>query len=166
MAMPSSVSCAQVDDSWRAHALSCRGGFDFTLLFEEVVLGILPIGITLAIIPLRLWHLFRKPYKVVGLSPLLTKLVCPVLAALRLLTDHLPLPLLFPGCMDYARYCPLHLDCTMGSSIDLPDKGFHCSKCRHRRWHLAALSPLIRRAHAFHPTIFSPQHLSFPVSLV
>lgn len=78
--MPSSpVSCAQVDDSWRAHALSCRGGFDFTLLFEEVILGVLPIGIILILTPFRLWHLARKPHKVVGSGLLLTKLVCPCL---------------------------------------------------------------------------------------
>lgn len=83
MTISASVSCAQVDDSWRAYALSCRGGFDFTLLFEEVVLGIVPIGIILAAAPFRLRHLVRKPYKVAGVGLLLTKIVCPNLEIRR-----------------------------------------------------------------------------------
>lgn len=77
MTMPS-ISCTQVDDSWRAWALSCRGGFDFTLLFEEVILGILPIGIILSIAPFQIQHLLRKQYKVVGSGLLTLKLVCLV----------------------------------------------------------------------------------------
>ena len=73
----SSLTCAQVDDSWRAWALSCRGGFDFTLLFEEVILGVLPIGIILTVVPFRLRYLLSKNYKVVGTGRLLLKLVCP-----------------------------------------------------------------------------------------
>ena len=79
MTMPS-VSCSQIDDSWHAWALSCRGGFDFTLLFEETILGILPIGLFLSIAPFRLQHLIRKPHKVVGSGLLFFKLVCLILS--------------------------------------------------------------------------------------
>jgi hypothetical protein len=44
----------------------CRGGFDFSLLFEETILGILPISLILLIVPLRIWQLSQKRRKVVG----------------------------------------------------------------------------------------------------
>ncbi|KAF2634043.1 hypothetical protein P280DRAFT_52852 [Massarina eburnea CBS 473.64] len=39
----------------------CRGGFDFTLLFEESILSIIPISILLFITPFRIVYLWRKP---------------------------------------------------------------------------------------------------------
>ncbi|KAB8238859.1 putative ABC multidrug transporter [Aspergillus alliaceus] len=57
--------CQQEDNSFHIPVQSCRDGFDFSLLFEETILGILPLGVILAIASLRLWHLFRKPRKVV-----------------------------------------------------------------------------------------------------
>ncbi|KAL3441173.1 P-loop containing nucleoside triphosphate hydrolase protein [Aspergillus insuetus] len=56
--------CASIDDSWRVHALSCRGGFDFTMLFEEMVLSILPIALAILIAPLRIYSLIRTGSKV------------------------------------------------------------------------------------------------------
>lgn len=41
------------------------GGFDFTLLFEETVLSILPSSILLAVLPIRLFSFRGKPRKVV-----------------------------------------------------------------------------------------------------
>ncbi|KAF4215006.1 hypothetical protein CNMCM8980_008885 [Aspergillus fumigatiaffinis] len=60
------LSCQQVDNTLHVPALSCRGGFDFSLLFEELILGILPLGIVLIIAPFRLYHLFRRQAKVVA----------------------------------------------------------------------------------------------------
>ncbi|KAI9928790.1 hypothetical protein MW887_002008 [Aspergillus wentii] len=60
----SSPSCLQLDNTFRAYALSCRGGFDFTLLFEETILGILPIGLILAVAPFRISHLWQRQNKV------------------------------------------------------------------------------------------------------
>jgi hypothetical protein len=75
MATQSAV-CARLDDTFGPHAANCRGNFDFTLLFEETILSILPLGILLIIGPPRIWYLFKKERKVVR-SPLLSlKLVC------------------------------------------------------------------------------------------
>ncbi|KAL3448733.1 P-loop containing nucleoside triphosphate hydrolase protein [Aspergillus insuetus] len=66
MALQSHLSfCQQADNSLRPIPPSCRGGFDFSLLFEEVILGALPLALIVLIIPWRIWHLFQKPRKVV-----------------------------------------------------------------------------------------------------
>lgn len=66
--------CHQADN--RLHPVpSCRGGFDFSLLFEELILGIIPLAIIALILPWRIWHLFRKPRKVVPSVLLYAKLV-------------------------------------------------------------------------------------------
>ncbi|GKZ80048.1 hypothetical protein AnigIFM56816_004263 [Aspergillus niger] len=38
------ATCEQIDESWGPWAQSCRGGFDFTLTFEDTILIILPTG--------------------------------------------------------------------------------------------------------------------------
>ena len=43
---------------------SCRNGFDFTLLFEESILTLLPISIFLLIASARIWALRRASEKV------------------------------------------------------------------------------------------------------
>jgi len=69
MAQPSSfTSCAALDDSFGPHAGSCRGGFDFTLLFEETILTLLPLGLVLIVLPARAWLLLKRPRKVVASS--------------------------------------------------------------------------------------------------
>lgn len=73
---PSPLFCQEVDNTLRVPASSCRGGFDFSLLFEEIILGIVPLGIALFIVPFRLWHLFRKPRKVEVSWLLWAKVVC------------------------------------------------------------------------------------------
>ncbi|KAL4924344.1 putative ABC multidrug transporter [Aspergillus undulatus] len=66
MAFQSPISlCQQADNSIRPVPSFCRGGFDFSLLFEEVILGILPLAIIALILPWRVWHLLQKPRKVV-----------------------------------------------------------------------------------------------------
>lgn len=69
------LSCQQVDNTLHIPALSCRGGFDFSLLFEELILGILPLGIVLIIAPFRLYHLFWRQAKVVASWLLWAKIV-------------------------------------------------------------------------------------------
>ncbi len=68
--------CAGVDDTFGPHAANCRGDFDFTLLFEETVLSLLPLSLLLIAAPLRIVYLFKKDWKVVQSLLLPLKLVC------------------------------------------------------------------------------------------
>lgn len=52
------------DDTFGPYAKSCRGGFDFTLLFEETVLSILPLCLLLMVVPFRVIYLARREIKV------------------------------------------------------------------------------------------------------
>ncbi|KAK4170055.1 hypothetical protein QBC43DRAFT_329617 [Cladorrhinum sp. PSN259] len=61
---PSAAACARLDDSFGPHAGACRGGFDFTLLFEETILTILPLGLLLLVLPLRVGYLWNRTKKV------------------------------------------------------------------------------------------------------
>lgn len=77
MASQSSQNCASVDDTFGPYAgEQCRGGFDFTLLFGEVFLSIVPLALILGIAPFRIVYLWRKQTKVSRSSLLYTKLVC------------------------------------------------------------------------------------------
>lgn len=76
--------CTGVDDSWKVHASTCRGGFDFTLLFEEVVLCILPIVLAIAISPFRIYGLLRTTSKIEPSKRPIYKAVC-------LGSDYIPL---------------------------------------------------------------------------
>ncbi|KAL8732959.1 MAG: hypothetical protein Q9166_002357 [cf. Caloplaca sp. 2 TL-2023] len=60
----SSTACPAVDDTFGPHARSCRGGFDFTLLFEETILSILPLCVLLVVVPFRTLYLVRRTVKV------------------------------------------------------------------------------------------------------
>ncbi|KAL2132691.1 hypothetical protein VTI74DRAFT_3471 [Chaetomium olivicolor] len=64
MAQTSLVGCARLDDSFGPHAGECRGGFDFTLLFEETILTLVPVGVLLVVLPPRVWYLWRRTRKV------------------------------------------------------------------------------------------------------
>ena len=59
-----SMSCAFLDDSFGPYAKHCRGGFDFTLLFQESILSILPLVLLIGIAPLRIVYLIRRSTKV------------------------------------------------------------------------------------------------------
>lgn len=72
----STISCKITDDTFGPSAGACRGGFDFTLLFEESILSILPIALLLGIVPLRILYLFKKSVKADGKLLLISKLVC------------------------------------------------------------------------------------------
>jgi len=61
----SSSECQRVDDSFGPYALKCRGGFDFTLLFEESVLTILPLAVLFACTSFRIFFLLKKNDKVI-----------------------------------------------------------------------------------------------------
>ncbi|WEW56917.1 hypothetical protein PRK78_002374 [Emydomyces testavorans] len=64
MASHNLSSCAQIDDTFGPYALHCRDGFDFTLLFEETLLTIVPLGLLLLVAPFRIFYLFKKQTKV------------------------------------------------------------------------------------------------------
>ena len=62
---PSSSPCAQLDDTFGPHVgYECRGGFDFTLLFEETMLTILPVGLMFLVLQPRLSYLWVRAKKV------------------------------------------------------------------------------------------------------
>ena len=67
--------CELVDGTLGPHAAGCRGGFDFTLFFEETVLSILPLGLVLLVVPLRVAFLLRKSVKVKRSAHIAFKLV-------------------------------------------------------------------------------------------
>lgn len=69
-------TCDELDNQLHYYAGHCRGGFDFSLLFEEAILAILPICLLLLPTSARLLFLRRKTSKVVGSSLLPLKLVC------------------------------------------------------------------------------------------
>ena len=71
----STTPCKVVDDTFGPWAGYCRGGFDFTLLFEESILSLLPLVVLLGVVPLRILYLFRKTVKADGGLLLLSKLV-------------------------------------------------------------------------------------------
>ena len=73
--MMSASECKRIDDTFGPYARHCRGGFDFTLLFEETILSILPLVVLLAVVPYRVYYLWRRDIKVTGGLLLPVKLV-------------------------------------------------------------------------------------------
>lgn len=69
------ASCTVVDNTFGPHAKYCRGGFDFTLLFEESILSVVPLILLLGIIPLRILYLVRRTIKADGGLLLPSKLI-------------------------------------------------------------------------------------------
>ncbi|KAL8840168.1 MAG: hypothetical protein Q9176_004016 [Flavoplaca citrina] len=67
--------CPAVDNSFGPYAGSCRGGFDFTLLFEETILSLLPLCVILVVVPWRALYLVRRKTKVDGTVLLPLKLL-------------------------------------------------------------------------------------------
>ena len=60
----SQKSCNWRDDTFGPYAGDCRGGFDFTLLFEETILTILPTSLFLLVLGPRIWFILGRPKKV------------------------------------------------------------------------------------------------------
>ena len=103
-----SQSCRLVDDTFGPYAGSCRGGFDFTLLFEESVLSILPLCLLLVVLPFRVLYLFRRAIKVNQHFLLLSKLVWPSKIVQGLVIAILMLTYLILQVL-YALYAILHI---------------------------------------------------------
>jgi ATP-binding cassette, subfamily C (CFTR/MRP), member 1 len=73
--MANYTDCAVIDRSFGPYAQSCRGGFDFTVLFEESILTLAPIGFVILISPFRIVHLLQREKKVVPNALGILKLV-------------------------------------------------------------------------------------------
>jgi hypothetical protein len=67
------TDCFGVDNTVGPWAGNCRGGFDFTLHFEESFMTILPLGVVLLLLPSRVWYLLKRNKKVAigGILPTL-----------------------------------------------------------------------------------------------
>ena len=92
----STTSCARIDDTFGPYAQHCRGGFDFTLFFEETILSILPLALILAVAPFRIYYLFRRSIKV-NHSILLASKVVRAPRRLRLWNEPDPFKILSNG---------------------------------------------------------------------
>ncbi|KAH8701351.1 P-loop containing nucleoside triphosphate hydrolase protein [Phaeosphaeriaceae sp. PMI808] len=79
--MANYTDCTTIDQSFGPHAQNCRGGFDFTVLFEESILTLAPIGIFILVSPFRLFHLLRREKKVVPNTLSILKLIISILYA-------------------------------------------------------------------------------------
>lgn len=66
MTTPCSIA---VEDAWGPQVNGCGTDFDLTLLFQEVVLSIGPLGITICLAGYRIWQLFGR--EAIVASPLL-----------------------------------------------------------------------------------------------
>jgi ATP-binding cassette subfamily C (CFTR/MRP) protein 1 len=65
--MNSTNCAASVDASFGPFVPpECRHGFDFTIVFEQSILVLLPASLLLAIAPFRIFHLRNTPVKVTG----------------------------------------------------------------------------------------------------
>ncbi len=70
------ASCQIVDNTFGPYAgVGCRGGFDFTLLFEDSILSILPLCLTLVAAAPRIFSLWGRQQKVAKSFILPVKLV-------------------------------------------------------------------------------------------
>ncbi|KAH8712254.1 hypothetical protein GQ44DRAFT_689190 [Phaeosphaeriaceae sp. PMI808] len=68
--------CAANDQTFGPWAgPECRGSFDFTLLFEEIILTLLPLALIISATPFRIYFLWKKERKVERSTLLFTKLV-------------------------------------------------------------------------------------------
>ena len=65
--MNSSGLCVSAaDDAFGPQVQHCRGGHDFTLLFEQAILTIIPATALLVAVPFRVLHLLRQPVVLSG----------------------------------------------------------------------------------------------------
>lgn len=83
--------CVAADKSFGpAIPTGCRGGFDFTLLFEQSILSILPCGLFLFISAIRLLGLYRsRPVTEADVNHTAKLVVAIIFAALRLTSSVL-----------------------------------------------------------------------------
>lgn len=59
----------QVENVWGPQVHGCGSDFDLTLLFQEAILYILPLGVVITLAVGRIWQLARR--EVIVASPLL-----------------------------------------------------------------------------------------------
>lgn len=157
MASQSAPLCQQADKSLQPVPQSCRGGFDFSLLFEEVILGIVPLGFMVLILPWRIWHLFQKPRKVVPSALEYIKLVSQYLSLSSSSISLIP-----AVDVDLLGSAAVSLYYTVGAVVGLSLANTRVRR-RQRRPHLRFLPPLLsllRRTQLLRFTVFSPQCLS------
>lgn len=55
------ADCVRIDNTVQLYAHECRGGFDFPLLFEESILILLPVLLTVLIAAVRFFSLLKSP---------------------------------------------------------------------------------------------------------
>lgn len=74
--MSRQLACAGADRSFGpAVPASCRDGFDFTLLFEQIFFTLVPAVALILTATLRLWQLRHAPVVTTGKALLLSKQV-------------------------------------------------------------------------------------------
>lgn len=176
----SGPSCHDLDNTLRIDAGSCRGGFDFSLLFEETILEILPILLILILIPVRLWQLSQKRNKVVGSWLVLVKLVswlcCEnLLSAVRMqpreprgLWNWWPIQSgellsnnhLWTGSLVGPTRSPNCTNSPMGPSGSRQHQGLGASQCDLDNRRTRSRSAFLCRAHALCATLLHFEHLS------
>jgi len=162
--------CAAIDNTLGPHAGDCHGGLDFTLLFEEAVLTILPIAVCILVLPLRIRFLSKRKPKIPSYNRLATaKLVCLNLPV----SIHIPIivcrPQIHRGCScststtDFPKLHTLtlilsrtravglgHPCCTAARRLGAVDEsrgrayaGLRCNRSGHNRFHFCVLLPFL-----------------------
>ena len=166
----SASSCASIDDSLGPYALNCRGGFDFTLVFEEAILTILPFAILLFVTPLRVLYLHTERSKVVQSRLLLFKLVSTVstcltklqtVRAMSMLLQSLTLMLHHQGFLHHIRHSAASTPGPVGTIFNIQDSciGAHRRSISSRL--TRSLFPVVHRARPYSSAFRSSQRLSF-----
>ena len=67
--------CTIIDGTFGPHAGDCRGGLDFTLLFEDTILCILPLVAVIFASVIRLMFLSKRSIKVISSHLISSKMV-------------------------------------------------------------------------------------------
>jgi ATP-binding cassette subfamily C (CFTR/MRP) protein 1 len=67
--------CAVIDSTFGPHAGDCRGGLDFTLLFEETIFCILPLVVLIVASAIRFMFLSKRSIKVISSHLVSSKMV-------------------------------------------------------------------------------------------
>ena len=61
----SSKCLGSADNDFGPAVLGCRNGFDFTLLFEQTILSLVPSLLLLLLIPFRIYQLYTTSTKTI-----------------------------------------------------------------------------------------------------
>lgn len=142
-----------VDRSFGPWAGQCRGGFDFTLLFEETILALLPTCAFLLACPSRLLYLRSKPIRVKRSILMYSKLV----RSLRLVSQSENVAhKRIIGSLDILHSTPNSIVDILDKTIEFGNRGFDstCS-CLVVQWHIVPSDKLFRTSEN-HSTINYP----------